>query len=102
MLLLLVIGGTVLLSGRGSASGICSPAAARRIVVGDTFNSSAPLRLATRFGIDFNASRLAHRHLLMSLLSVDAGRHTDPLRPQKRVEFPPPGHRGVRRPRSSS
>ena len=92
MLLLLAIGGTVLLSGRGSAQWYLLAAGLAVIVIGDTFNlvgSSAGL--TTRFGTDFNQVAWPTAIFLMSLSVWVPARHTDPLRPQKVSSFTFPG-----------
>jgi diguanylate cyclase (GGDEF)-like protein len=92
MLLLLAIGGTVLLSGRGSAQWYLLAAGLLVIVIGDTFNlvgSSAGL--TTRFGTDFNQIAWPTAILLMSISVWMPARHADPLRPQKVSSFTFPG-----------
>jgi diguanylate cyclase (GGDEF)-like protein len=92
MLLLLAIGGTVLLSSRGSSQWFLLAAGLLVIVVGDTFNlvgSSAGL--TTRFGTDFNQIAWPAAILLMSMSVWTPARHSDPLRPQKVSSFTFPG-----------
>lgn len=92
MLLLLAIGGTVLLTGRGSAQWYLLAAGLLVIVVGDTFNlvgSSAGL--TTRFGTDFNQIAWPTAIFFMSLSVWLPARHADPLRPQRVSSFTFPG-----------
>jgi diguanylate cyclase (GGDEF)-like protein len=92
MLLLLAIGGTVLLTGRGSAQWYLLAAGLTVIVIGDTFNlvgSSAGL--TTRFGTDFNQIAWPAAIYFMSLSVWLPARHADPLRPQKVSSFTFPG-----------
>ena len=55
LLLVLVIGGTVMLTGRGSAQWYLLGIGLSVIVIGDTFNLFQSSGLASRFGSDFNA-----------------------------------------------
>jgi diguanylate cyclase (GGDEF)-like protein len=92
MLLLLAIGGTVLLSGRGSSQWYILAAGLLVIVIGDTFNlvgSSAGL--TSRFGTDFNQIAWPTAIFLMSISVWMPARHADPLRPQKVSSFTFPG-----------
>jgi diguanylate cyclase len=92
MLLLLAVGGTVLLSGRGSSQWYLLATGLLVIVIGDTFNlvgSSAGL--TTRFGTDFNQIAWPTAILLMSISVWMPARHADPLRPQKVSSFTFPG-----------
>ena len=94
LMLMLVIGGTVLLSGRGSgqwyllATGLCV------IVVGDTFNLFSSSAVVTRYGNlgnNFNAIAWPTAILLMSMSVWLPSRALDPLRPQKVSGFFLPG-----------
>jgi diguanylate cyclase (GGDEF)-like protein len=89
MLLLLAIGGTVLLSGRGSAQWYLLASGLTVIVIGDTFNLVGPS--AGVFGADFNQIAWPTAILLMSLSVWQPARHADPLRPQKVSSFTFPG-----------
>jgi diguanylate cyclase (GGDEF)-like protein len=89
MLLLLAIGGTVLLSGRGSAQWYLLAAGLTVIVIGDTFNLVGPS--AGVFGADFNQIAWPTAIFLMSLSVWQPARHADPLRPQKVSSFTFPG-----------
>ncbi|MGH3733432.1 MAG: putative bifunctional diguanylate cyclase/phosphodiesterase [Acidimicrobiales bacterium] len=92
LLLLLVIGGTVLLSGRGSSPWYLMAFGFMVIVTGDTFNlfqNSA--QLSSHFGNDFNDIAWPTAIFLMSLSVWLPARHQDPLRPQKTSGFFLPG-----------
>jgi diguanylate cyclase len=89
MLLLLAIGGTVLLSGRGSAQWYLLASGLTVIVIGDTFNLVGPS--AGVFGADFNQIAWPTAIVLMSLSVWQPARHADPLRPQKVSSFTFPG-----------
>jgi diguanylate cyclase len=89
MLLLLAIGGTVLLSGRGSAQWYLMATALLVIAVGDTFNLVG--NYGGLFGNDFNQVAWPTAILLMSISVWLPARHADPLRPQKVSSFLFPG-----------
>ncbi|MFY9782212.1 MAG: bifunctional diguanylate cyclase/phosphodiesterase [Acidimicrobiales bacterium] len=89
MLLLLAIGGTVLLSGRGSAQWYLLATALLVIAVGDTFNLVG--NYGGLFGNDFNEVAWPTAILLMSISVWLPARHADPLRPQKVSSFLFPG-----------
>ena len=77
LLLSLVIGGSVLLAGRFSASWVLLAGGLAVIVFGDTFNLFQSSQLATRFGADFNAIAWPTAIILMSMsvwLAPRAGR----------------------------
>lgn len=91
-LLLLVIGGTVLLSGRGSSQWYLLGAGLSVIVIGDTFNLfQSSSGLASRFGGDFNQIAWPTAILLMSISVWLPQRQQDPLRPQRVSGFFLPG-----------
>jgi hypothetical protein len=87
LLLSLVIGGTVLLSGRGTtpwfllAAGICLN------VFGDTFNLFSNGIGASRLGVDFNAFAWPASIVLMSMSVWLKPRTLDPMREQRTAGF---------------
>ena len=93
LLLSLVIGGTVLLSGRGTtpwfllAAGICLN------VFGDTFNLFQNGILASTFGSDFNAIAWPASIVLMSMSVWLKPRTLDPMREQRTAGFMLPSRR---------
>ncbi|MGA7834047.1 MAG: EAL domain-containing protein [Acidimicrobiales bacterium] len=91
LLLMLVIGGTVLLSGRGSAQWYLLGVGLSAIVVGDTFNLFQSTGIASRFGSDVNAVAWPVAILVMSFSVWLAPHHQDPLRPQRVSGFFLPG-----------
>ena len=91
LLLSLVIGGTVLLSGRGTRPWYFLAGGLTVIVFGDTFNLVQSSKLATQFGADFNAIAWPTAILLISMSVWLPNRHLDPLRPEKTAGFSFPG-----------
>jgi len=91
LILLLVIGGTVLLAGRGSRQWYLQAAGLLVIVVGDTFNLVGSSGLATRFGNDVNAFAWPTAIFLISMSVWLPERRLDPLREQKVSSFFLPG-----------
>ncbi len=91
LLLMLVIGGTVLLSWRGSAQWYLLGVGLSVIVVGDTFNLFQSSGLASRFGSDVNAVAWPIAILVMSFSVWLTPHHQDPLRPQRVSGFFLPG-----------
>jgi diguanylate cyclase len=91
LLLLLVIGGTVLLAGRGSRQWYLQAAGLLVIVIGDTFNLVGSSGLATRFGDNFNAIAWPTAIYLISMSVWLPERRLDPLREQKVSSFFLPG-----------
>jgi diguanylate cyclase len=91
LLLILVIGGTVLLSGRGSSQWYLLAVGLVVIVIGDTFNLFQNSGLASHFGNDFNAIAWPAAIFFMSLSVWLPTHHQDPLRPQKASGFFLPG-----------
>ncbi len=92
LLLLLVIGGTVLLSGRGSSQWYLLGVGLSVIVIGDTFNLfQSSSGLASKFGGDFNQIAWPTAILLMSLSVWLPPKQQDPLRPQRVSGFFLPG-----------
>jgi diguanylate cyclase len=91
LLLLLVIGGTVLLSGRGTGQWYLLAGGLLVIVIGDTFNLVGSSGLATRFGNDVNAIAWPMAILFISMSVWLPSRPIDPLRPQKVSSFFFPG-----------
>ena len=89
----LVIGGTVLLSGRGTSRWYLMAVGFVVIVVGDTFNlfSNTVGPRGTRFGSDFNNIAWPTAILCMSMSVWLPSSHADPLREQKPVGFLLPG-----------
>lgn len=91
LLLILVIGGTVLLSGRRTgqwyvlATGLCV------IVLGDTFNLFGSSGLASRFGSDFNNIAWPTAIFLMALSVWLPSKPVDALRNEKVAGFLLPG-----------
>ena len=84
LLLSLVIGGTVLLSGRTNCRGSCSPRASRSTSIGDTANLfSSSTIFASKLGIDFNAVAWPASIVLMSMSVWLKPRTLDPLRAQR-------------------
>lgn len=94
LMLLLVIGGTVLLSGRGTGQWYLLATGLTVIVIGDTFNLFSTSAIVSRygnFGNDFNAVAWPTALLLMSMSVWLPARFLDPLRPQKVSGFFLPG-----------
>jgi diguanylate cyclase (GGDEF)-like protein len=91
LLLSLVIGGTVLLSGRGTRPWYFLAGGLTVIVFGDTFNLVHTSKLATQFGSDFNAIAWPTAILLISMSVWLPSRHLDPLEPEKTAGFSLPG-----------
>ncbi|MCU1363112.1 MAG: putative signaling protein [Acidimicrobiaceae bacterium] len=92
MLLLLAIGGTVLLTGRGSSQWYFLAAGLSVVVIGDTFNLvGTSAEHTTRIGTDFNQIAWPAAIFLMSLSVWLPSRHADPLRPQRVSSFTFPG-----------
>jgi len=91
LLLVLVIGGTVLLSGRSSRQWFVLAAGLSAIVIGDTFNLFQSSGIASRFGSDANAIAWPIAIYLISMSVWLPTRHLDPLRPQKTSTFLFPG-----------
>ena len=91
LLLSLVIGGTVLLAGRGTRPWYFLAGGLTVIVFGDTFNLVQSSKLATQFGADFNAIAWPTAILLISMSVWLPNRHLDPLRPEKTAGFSFPG-----------
>jgi diguanylate cyclase (GGDEF)-like protein len=92
LLLLLVIGGTVLLSGRGPRQWYLLGVGLSAIVIGDTFNLfQSSSGLLSRFGSDANAIAWPIAILFMSMSVWLPPRHQDPLRPQRVSGFFLPG-----------
>jgi diguanylate cyclase (GGDEF)-like protein len=91
LLLSLVIGGTVLLSGRGTRPWYFLAGGLTVIVFGDTFNLVQTSKLATQFGSDFNAIAWPTAILLISMSVWLPNRHLDPLQPEKTAGFSLPG-----------
>ena len=91
LLLSLVIGGTVLLSGRGTRPWYFLAGGLTVIVFGDTFNLVQTSKLATQFGSDFNAIAWPTAILLISMSVWLPNRHLDPLQPEKTAGFALPG-----------
>ncbi|HWD96150.1 MAG TPA: bifunctional diguanylate cyclase/phosphodiesterase [Acidimicrobiales bacterium] len=92
LLLILVIGGTVLLSARASAQWYLLGIGLSVIVIGDTFNLFSNSALAaSHFGSDFNAIAWPVAILVMSFSVWLPPRHQDPLRPQRVSGFFLPG-----------
>jgi diguanylate cyclase len=91
LLLILVIGGTVLLSARGSAQWYLLGIGLSVIVIGDTFNLFQNSGLASHFGSDFNAIAWPIAILLISFSVWLPPKHLDPLRPQRVSGFFLPG-----------
>ena len=91
LLLSLVIGGTVLLSGRGTRPWYFLAGGLIVIVFGDTFNLVHTSKLATQFGSDFNAIAWPTAILLISMSVWLPSRHLDPLEPEKTAGFSLPG-----------
>ncbi|MGC2176323.1 MAG: bifunctional diguanylate cyclase/phosphodiesterase [Acidimicrobiales bacterium] len=91
-LLLLVIGGTVLLSGRGSSQWYLLGVGLSVIVIGDTFNLfDTTSGLVSRIGGDFNQIAWPTAILLISISVWLPQRQQDPLRPQRVSGFFLPG-----------
>jgi diguanylate cyclase (GGDEF)-like protein len=92
MLLLLAIGGTVLLTGRGSSQWYFLAAGLSVVVIGDTFNLvGTSAEHTTRLGTDFNQIAWPTAIFFMSLSVWLPSRHADPLRPQRVSSFTFPG-----------
>jgi diguanylate cyclase (GGDEF)-like protein len=94
LMLMLVIGGTVLLSGRASGQWYLLATGLAVIVIGDTFNLFSSSNIVSRygnFGTDFNAVAWPTAVLLISMSVWLPSRHLDPLRPQKVSGFFLPG-----------
>ena len=93
LLLILVIGGTVLLSARGSAQWYLLGVGLSVIVIGDTFNLFQSSGLASHFGSDFDAVALAHRHPGHLVFGVAAAAAPRPASSPARLGLLPPGPR---------
>ncbi len=91
LLLTLVIGGTVLLSGRRTGQWYVLAAGLSVIVIGDTFNLVGSSGLATRFGSDFNNIAWPTAILLMSISVWLPSKPVDPLRSERVSGFFLPG-----------
>lgn len=91
LLLILVIGGTVLLSGRATTQWYLLSVGLSAIVIGDTFNLFQSTGTATRFGDDANAIAWPIAILLMSMSVWLPSRHLNPLRTQRVSGFTFPG-----------
>jgi diguanylate cyclase (GGDEF)-like protein len=94
LMLLLVIGGTVLLSGRGTGQWYLLATGLSVIVIGDTFNLFSSSAIVSRYGNlgnDFNAIAWPTAVLLMSMSVWLPARFSDPLRAQKASGFFLPG-----------
>ncbi|MGH9019402.1 MAG: hypothetical protein ACRDV0_00050 [Acidimicrobiales bacterium] len=91
LLLTLVIGGTVLLSGRWSRSWLLLASGLVVIVIGDTFNLFSSSQLATRFGADFNAAAWPSAIVLMSISVWVAPRRVDVLHEERTTGMLMPG-----------
>jgi diguanylate cyclase (GGDEF)-like protein len=94
LMLLLVIGGTVLLSGRGTGQWYLLATGLTVIVIGDTFNLFSSSALVSRygnFGNNFNSLAWPTAVFLMSLSVWLPSHFLDPLRPQKASGFFLPG-----------
>jgi len=83
LLLILVIGGTVLLSDRRTAQWYVLAAGLTVIVIGDTFNLVGSSGLASRFGNDFNDIAWPTAILLMSISVWLPSKPIDPLRSER-------------------
>ncbi|HEV2427199.1 MAG TPA: GGDEF domain-containing protein, partial [Acidimicrobiales bacterium] len=91
LLLSLVIGGTVLLTGRFSLSWALLAGGLSVIVLGDTFNLFQGSQLATRFGADVNAAAWPSALILMSMSVWVSPRRADPLREERTTGMLLPG-----------
>jgi diguanylate cyclase (GGDEF)-like protein len=94
LMLMLVIGGTVLLSGRGTGQWYVLATGLTVIVIGDTFNLFSSSALVSRygnFGNNFNALAWPTAVFLLSLSVWLPSHFLDPLRPQKASGFLLPG-----------
>ena len=91
LLLILVIGGTVLLSGYGSRQWYMLATGLTAIVIGDTFNLFQSSGVASRFGSDANAIAWPVAIFLMSMSVWLPTRHLNPLREPKVSSFTFPG-----------
>ncbi|MFI5034755.1 MAG: putative bifunctional diguanylate cyclase/phosphodiesterase [Acidimicrobiales bacterium] len=91
LLLSLVIGGSVLLVGRWSASWCLLGGGLAVIVFGDTFNIFQSSNLATRLGADVNAAAWPTALLLMSMSVWTAPRLAEPLREERTAGMTMPG-----------
>jgi len=91
LLLILVIGGTVLLSGRRTSQWYVLATGISVIVIGDTFNLFGSSGLATRLGSDFNSIAWPTAILLMSISVWLPSKSIDPLRTEKVSGFLLPG-----------
>jgi diguanylate cyclase len=87
LLLSLVIGGTVLLSGRGSMPWFLLAAGISLNVVGDTFNLFGNGILDSRFGDNFNAIAWPASIVLMSMSVWMKPRKLDPMRELRTAGF---------------
>jgi diguanylate cyclase (GGDEF)-like protein len=87
LLLSLVIGGTVLLSGRGASAWFLLAAGICLNVFGDTFNLFSNGIGATRVGTDFNAFAWPASILLMAMSVWLKPRTLDPMREQRTASF---------------
>ncbi len=87
LLLSLVIGGTVLLSGRGTTPWTLLAIGISLNVIGDTFNLFQNGVLASRVGADFNAIAWSASIVLMSMSVWLKPRTLDPMREQRTAGF---------------
>jgi diguanylate cyclase (GGDEF)-like protein len=91
LLLLLVFGGTVMLSGRGTRQWYLLAVGLIVIVIGDTFNLFQSTGTTSRFGSEFNSFAWPTAIFLMSLSVWLPARVLDPLRTQKLSGLALPG-----------
>ena len=87
LLLSLIIGGTVLLSGRGTTPWFFLAAGISLNVIGDTFNLFQNGIFASRVGTDFNAIAWPSSIVLMSMSVWLKPRALDPMREQRTASF---------------
>jgi diguanylate cyclase (GGDEF)-like protein len=87
LLLSLIIGGTVLLSGRGNSPWFLLAAGIALNVIGDTFNLFQDGIFASRVGTDFNAIAWPTSIVLMSMSVWLKPRALDPMREQRTAGF---------------
>ena len=87
LLLSLVIGGTVLLSGRGTMPWFLLAAGVALNVIGDTFNLFQNGVLASTFGSDFNAIAWPASIVLMAMSVWMKPRALDPMHEQRTAGF---------------
>jgi diguanylate cyclase (GGDEF)-like protein len=94
LMLLLVIGGTVLLSGRGTGQWYLLAMGLTVIVIGDTFNLFSSSSIVSRygnFGNNFNSLAWPVAVFVMAMSVWLPSHFLDPLRPQKTSGFFLPG-----------